>query len=387
MLEDKRIEKKKIMHISQANGGVAQYLKMLFKYMNRDKYYQILIYPEQYKDEKEDFIHLVDSIEFINMEREINLKKDFSATLKINKLINKYKPDLIYLHSSKAGALGRITNIFNKNKVIYNPHGWAFNMQTSKKKKYLYTFIEKWLSLYCDKIVAISEYEKQSALKYKICNEKNVYTINNGIDIEEYKKLISTSKLERKKLGINEDSIVIGMVGRISKQKAPDTFVNVAYKIKKKNPNSFFIIVGDGEDRELIESQIEVLGLKDSFIITGWVREVYSYIELFDVAVLLSRWEGFGLVLAEYMLSEKPIVATNIDAIPNLITNKFNGLLAEVDNIQEIERLILKIVEDSKFKDYIVKNSRVKVEQEFDIKRVAEEHEKLINKLLYAEEK
>ena len=132
---------KRIMYITQSNGGVARYLQMIFKYINKEKYEHILIYSNQFKKEEKDFKGVVDKVEFVNMRRRITIKGDFKALIGIYKLIKKYNPDLIYVHSSKAGALGRIANICFKKPIIYNPHGWSFNMQISSKKKLMFVFI------------------------------------------------------------------------------------------------------------------------------------------------------------------------------------------------------------------------------------------------------
>ncbi|NFE95390.1 glycosyltransferase family 4 protein [Clostridium botulinum] len=374
--------KKKIMHIAQANGGVARYLQMLFKYMDRSKYEQILIYPNEYASEKQDFKNLVDKIELIDMHREINLKNDTISIIQLYKVIKKYDPDLIYVHSSKAGALGRIANSIIKKPIIYNPHGWAFNINVSNKKKFAYKFIEKILAKRCDKIIAISDQEKKSAIENKICKENKIQVIFNGIDIQEYENSIIDKNQFKVANKIPNDSLVIGMVGRISEQKAPDIFIKAAAKIKEKIPNTFFIIVGDGDERKEIEKLIEELGLKDSVLITGWVKNTYKYIQAFDISMLLSRWEGFGLAIAEYMICGVPIIATNVDAIPNLVTNNETGLLVEKDNIEQVIKSTLKLLKDKTFQNKLIESSKIKVRKEFDVKRVSLEHQKIINTFL-----
>ena len=171
------------------------------------------------------------------------------------------------------------------------------------------------------------------------------------------------------------------MVGRISRQKSPDIFVKAARKIKDNIPNAFFIIVGDGDESEEILQLITKLNLEESFLITGWVDNPMEYIQIFDLAMLISRWEGFGLAIAEYMVSKKPIVATDIDAIPNLIKHDESGYLAKVDNIDTVVRGALKIYKDSVYKEKLVNEAFKRVNEKFDIKRVAKEHENLIDDL------
>lgn len=373
--------RRKVMYITQSNGGVARYLQMLFKYMDRDKYEQILIYPTEYKDEQEKFIDFVDNIEFVDMCREINPIKDFKSIVEINRLIKKYNPDLIYVQSSKGGAIGRIANLLEDKPIVYNAHGWAFNMKVSKLKRRIYVFIERVLASVTDSIIAISDEEKNSAISNKICSEEKIKVILNGIDIEEYDNS-KISELEVKsKYNIPFDSRVFGMVGRISEQKAPDIFIRVASEINKKLPNSFFIIVGDGEDKANIELLIDELGIKDKTLITGWVDNIYEYISTFDIAMLLSRWEGFGLAIAEYMIANKPIIATNVDSIPILVENEINGLLVSVDNVDEVVEAVFKIINDSELANKFIENSNEKARINFNVKRVAFEHETLFKSI------
>lgn len=375
--------KYKIMHITQSNGGVFKYLEMLLKSMNSKNFEHILVCSTDYRDEIYIFNNLVSDVYLVDMKREINLISDCRSIMKIKQLIKEYQPDIVYAHSSKAGALSRIANLFCGRKIIYNPHGWAFNMKSGKLKRNLYKITEKILSFTCDKIIVISDFEKISALKNNIISEKKIITIANGIDVKKYDETVDLNNVERSNYGIGKDTYVIGMVGRISDQKAPDSFVKVAKEIKKIISNSYFIIVGDGEDRRQIESLIKDYNLEDCFLITGWVDNTYNFISLFDVAILLSRWEGFGLALSEYMICRKPVVASNVDAIPSIIVNEETGFLVEVDNINEAVNAIKKIYYMGSELDKILDKAEAKVRNEFNINRVCREHENLFYKLIF----
>lgn len=344
-----------------------------------DEFEHILVCSSTYNVNK--FKALVkDAVVVENMKNAISPKSDLSAILSVRKLIKKYNPDIIYCHSSKAGAIGRIADIGFNNKVIYNAHGWSFNMkgQNSKIIK-LYKFIEKTLAKYTDKIVCISEYEKERALNNNICSIEKIIVINNGIDFEEYLKVQPKC---RDGISISQDAFVIGAVGRLHNTKAPDIFVRMASIVKETIPQAFFIMVGDGPYREIIEKQIEDANLKDSFYITGWVDDPLDYINLFDVATLLSRWEGFGLVLPEYMLMGKPIVATKAGAIPYVIGDA--GLLIDVDDFNQASDSVIKLFQDKELKASIVKKGNARVNL-FNANRTAYEHFQLFEQLVTEE--
>lgn len=366
------MEKIRILHVAQAAGGVDRYIRMLLKYSNKQKYEHILVCSQDYK--KENYENLVIAFEQVKMGRNIS-KQDVKAVANVRELIKKYTPNIVYAHSSKAGAIARMADIGIRNKCIYNPHGWAFNMIIPEMKQRMYVLIERLAAHFCDKIICISDSEKESAIRNKICGENKIQVIFNGIDVEAYEK--SRHKLIKKSdLGISDDSFVVGMVGRLSQQKAPDMFIRVAKLVKDKVPNAYFIIVGSGEMEQEVKNYAEKNGFLDSLYITGWVENPLSFVELFDVACLFSRWEGFGLVLPEYMMVGKPIVATNIDAIPNIIKNRENGILVNVDDCVEASDAVIQIKNDNQLYN-LLRSGGLESVKKFDARRVSYEHEKL----------
>lgn len=370
-------KKIKILHVAQAAGGVDRYIRMLLKYLDKEKFENILVCSQDFREE--DYKNLVDFFEQVKMDRAIG-SNDLKAIGEVRRLIKRYNPDIVYAHSSKAGAIARVADIGLKNHCLYNPHGWAFNMRCSAKKKAMYTAIEKIAAPFCDKIICISDAEKQSALDKKICREDKLQVIFNGVDIEAYENGIHGT-VKRKDLNIPEDAFVVGMVGRISQQKAPDVFIKMAKQVKDEVPNAHFIIVGNGNQEDEIRKYAKDNGFSDSLHITGWVDDPMSYVELFDVACLLSRWEGFGLVLPEYMMAGKPIVATRVDAIPNIICNNENGLLVDADDPISASKAVLRIYSDERFKSTLIKAGREIVNKKYDIRRVSEESAKMFEEL------
>lgn len=339
----------RVLHVAEAAGGVERYLQTLFKYSDKEQVENILVCSQNYDYKK--MKSLADRVIVLKMAHQINPSSDIKVEKALRRIIKQLKPDIVYAHSSKAGALARIADLGLKNKVIYNPHGWAFNMQQSAKKKEMYKWVEKISAHFCDKIVCISDAEKESALREKICKPSKLQVIYNGIDLEEIEK---TTPMSRAQLGIPEDAFVVGMVGRLSKQKAPDTFVKSAKLIKEKIPNTFFLMVGDGELRDQVESLINQYDLGSSFLITGWVDNPTAYMKIMDVGMLLSRWEGFGLVLPEYMACGVPIVATNVDAIPNIIKDSVNGMLVNEDDYHEAANKVIFVHKHVEVKQHLI---------------------------------
>ena len=360
----------RVIHVAECIGGVDRYLQCLLKYSTCEN---IMVLSELY--EKKSYEKIACHVEIMHMTHKIGFTAIKEAK-KLRKIIKKYDTDLVYAHSSIAGAITRMACVGLSVKIVYNPHGWSFNMES--KNKMIYLTLEKVMAHFCDAIVCISEAEKISALKHKICPQNKLHVIYNGIDIDEYdKKEIS--------LPIPEDAFVVGMVGRICKQKAPDIFVKMAGEVQKEIKNAYFIIVGDViegsiEEKKEIEKLAETLGIK--LLITGWVNNPLAYMYKFDVGCLLSRWEGFGLAIPEYMLTSTPIVATKVDAIPYLISDGENGILVEKNDWKNAAKGVVELARNEIKRNRMIENGRKTVREKFDAKRVAEECENMYKILM-----
>ena len=364
-----------ILHVVQCAGGVDIYLRMLLSHIDRSRFRQILVCSKDYS--RDDYRQLVDVFEQVEMCNALSFGADRKAVVAVRKLVKRHQPDIVYCHSSKAGGIGRLACIGLGIPVVYNPHGWAFSMKGSRMKSIMYLWIERMLAPLTTRFIVISSYEKLIAVEKHIAGSGKIKVIFNGVDMEKIGRQQATTHVSRASLGIPEDAYVVGMVGRISRQKAPDVFVRTAAKVKERIPQASFMIVGDGEQREEVEQMVARYGLSDCFCITGWVGNPTAYACLFDQAVLLSRWEGFGLVLAEYMKLGKPIVATAVDAIPDLVTDYENGLLVGRDEVDQATEAICTIYSDNKLKEKMIRNGQMRAEAFFDVRRVANEHEHL----------
>lgn len=360
-----------VIHIAQCAGGVDRYLKMLLRRMDRTKFRHVLICS--YDFHKEDYVGLVESVEYVEMKNSLSMSSDIKAIIEIRKIIKNIRPKIVYCHSSKAGGVGRIAAFGLQTTVIYNPHGWAFSMTGVGIKRFFFQFIEKILEPLTDKYVLISKYEYREAIK-KITSKSKCVLIENGIDFEEMADRVSHSKLTRKDVGLPDNGYVIGAVGRLSPQKAPDIFIRMASVVLKTIHNAYFVMVGGGELKTEVLNLAKEYGIEQRLIIIEWTDNTVEYALLFDVAVLLSRWEGFGLVLPEYMYLGKPIVATTAGAIPDIIKNGENGLLVDIDCPDQAAEAIIQLYNNPMKTEAIISSGKREMFK-YEISRVANQHE------------
>lgn len=374
------MEKKlKIVHIAQSAGGVENYIYMLLSNLKREQYDNILIISEDYKKDEERFKNLISKIYYVPMQRNINFKSIFLSVKKVKKILKEVKPDIVYMHSSMAGGVGRIATLFNKKvKKIYNAHGWYFNAEIGKKKRKIYEILERILARNTDMIVNISQSEYDSAIQRKIAPKEKMCIINNGIDFKKFEFCEKYRIETRKSMNISDDEIVIGVVGRISAQKDPITTIKAFKEVHKKYSKTKLIYIGSGDLEEDVRKIAIENNIDKDIIITGWIENTEKYISALDIALLPSKWEGFGLAIIEYMACKKPIVATNVGGIKNIICDETKGLLVEMEDVQGICNDICYYIENKKYAITMTENNYVYAKENYNIENVVREHEEKI---------
>ena len=245
------------------------------------------------------------------------------------------------------------------------------------RKGNVYKVIERLLSSATDQFVCISKAEYQSAISNGIDKGDRLRVIENGINVKAVEDAVP---MARQELGIPEDAFVIGMVGRLTPQKAPDTFVKAAKLISELIHNTYYIIVGNGEEEDEVKQYAKENNI--SLLVTGWTDMPYSYLKVFDIAVLLSRWEGFGLAIAEYMAAEKNFVATRVDAIPTIVDDGVDGKLVSVDSPKEVADAVYYYYTHPIEAEEMRKKAKEKVIRQYDISRVVMQHKQLFKELV-----
>ena len=315
--------------------------------------------------------------------------KNLLAFIEIFLIIIKTGPDVIYLLSSEAGFSGAVAGglyrffSHKKLKIIYRIGGWAFKEPRNIIIKKIYLWAEKISAPFKDVIIVNSEFDRQLAIKNKIIKPEKIITIYNGIDLNEIKflpnevaKKIIESKIENLKLKI-ENSILVGAIANLYKNKGLDFLILAAARIKKFQPNWQFIIIGDGPERLNLEKLIINHELENNVLLLGSIPDAYKYLKAFDLFVLSSVKEGQPWVILEAMTATLPIVATNIAGIPEMIENEKSGLLVEPADPDALAAAIEKTLNHPSLAHEYAENSLTAVKEKFNLKTMVEKNEKL----------
>ena len=363
----------KVLHIALSHGGgVEVYTRMLIGHTSKI-FDTVLVCSSEYNKA---FLPESCTTYDVDVPREISPLKDLKAAQIIRKIIKKEKPEVIYCHSSMAGAVGRLAATGLACKVVYNPHGWSFDMNLSSKKKTFYRMLEKALAKITDTIITISAYEKNMALSNQICEEEKIQVILNGIDLEKS----YAAKSSRSDFGYTEKTFIVGCCARIAEQKDPLLFAEVAGNVAQKCSEARFIWAGDGEMKEEFVSALKKYNVHEKTLITGWVDNPCEYMSLFDVSVLFSKWEGFGLCLAEYLAAGKPVVATNTGAVSEVLKDAEYAKVSDSRSAKLLAELVLSYKELENTEE--IRRKCIQISQKFDFRITAEKTVEVIDSLL-----
>lgn len=370
--------KRKIIYICEAmGGGVRRHLLDILVNIDLEKYEVYLLYGSSRIDDtfKNHMQYLEDRgitlIEIPELKREVSLVDDFRSAKSITKWIQEIKPDIVHCHSSKAGAIGRITSKMSKvKKVYYTPHAYSFQIpMISLPKKITYQILEKILVRFSTKNIHVSFGEEQSAIDSRILKKEKSVVIFNGTEIIKRKNDVCLDK----------NLLVVGTVARMDYQKDPWTFVKIAEKTIKKRNNVKFVYVGDGPDFNNIHNYIKENNLQERIILKGFQQNPTDFMKNFDVFLSTSLYEGLPYSIIEALSCRLPVIATNVTGNNELVTDNYNGYLFKTKDVSDGTEKVEKLLNETELRREMGLNSFKFHEERFLIEHMLTKLYKLYN--------
>ncbi|UTW58949.1 glycosyltransferase [Kordiimonas sp. SCSIO 12603] len=319
----------KILHIAQRiQGGLASYLEELLYYQEKSDLIENIIVSIPNTEKEYLTKNQKTQYEYHNFILR-NIFTMFYFFVFCRKLIKKYNPDVIHLHSAFAGAIGRIAIITlpkNQSVTIYCAHGWSFDMPVSRIKKWLYIKTERILSIYTDVIINISKHEYNRAATEGLPKSKLALIMNGTQDIQTEVQPLNF---------INQTEMNFVFIGRHDLQKGLDFLLNI---FTNNNITANLHILGEAVLNQNNQKSLK----KQNIFFHGWQSrdKVDQFITSCDAVIMPSRWEGFGLVAIEAMKLSKPVIANPVGALSEIIQNKTNGYFIPFSETNKAAKMI-----------------------------------------------
>lgn len=349
------MRKKVLLIIEAMGGGGGRHVQDLILNLDQNLFQLSVIYSPERSDVK--FLANLDKYkekaalyECETLTREINLKKDKAAYIYISKKIKDIKPDIVHCHSSKAGVIGRLAaKRCGIKKVFYTPHAYSFLApEFSKQKKRIFVLIESFLSRYATtKTFCVSKGEKEAALTYRLDKKEKISVIYNGLpDVE----LPEKNEIKRQ-LGLKSTDIVIGNNARMSEQKNPLLFMEIAKNIIQKDRSYHFVWAGEGPLITHVKRFIQENDIEDNVHLLGYRSDSERIVAGYDIFLITSLYEGLPYAPIEAMRAGVPILGTNVVGNEELIFPTETGDFLEEGKDPEIQILNLKFIDTNLIKN------------------------------------
>lgn len=337
-------------------GGPGIHTILLSSALNEKGFYKDILICGKVSESEGDMAYFakdkgLEPVVIPDLGRDISFKKDIKAFFNLYSIIKKERPDIIHTHTAKAGALGRLAAIFAGVPVkIHTFHGHVFDGYFNPFRARLFILIERFLALFTDKVITVSNIVEDDIVnKLRIAKVAKSAVIPLGFELEKFLHCESQKGVFRKKMGLSDDASLIGIIGRLVPIKNHRMFLDVARIILDKNRknNIKFLIIGDGELKDFLEGYAKKLNLQNHVIFTGWVEDLASVYADLDIAALTSLNEGTPVSLIEAMASAKPVVATAVGGVRDLITEDKNGLLANSNDAEDFSKKLLILLDNN----------------------------------------
>jgi glycosyltransferase involved in cell wall biosynthesis len=360
-----------VLHVVHwPKSGIVSLLKGLITHFDPQKVISHVIFFENNLDTLDEFRRICASVHTLDYS-----KGKVCAIIRYRKLLNILNPDVLHTHSFLPGLWGRIF-LHDKTKLVCTLH----NMYPYFTSKDLSSRFKRTLEFWSIKRFSVSVICVSHGV-YNLVNKHLltdfVRVIENGIDLNRK----PTHFLQRTDLGLRSDDIVLVSVGRLDYQKGYDILLTALCKAKDSIPNLHLIIVGDGSEKRNLLGLIQKLKIVDRVQLVGYQPDPFPYLVLSDIYVSSSRFEGFGLSVAEAMLSGLPVIATNIEGTRALVRDGKTGIVTEQDNPLKLAQSIIGLLRNESFKAILASAGKTLVLEKYSLKEKAQEYEKTYQEL------
>ena len=317
---------------------------------------------------------------------------DILALIHIYNIYKGRKISLVHTHSSKAGIIGRwaaffynITTYGRRRegkgcRIVHTVHGWSFNDFQPFILKRFFIFLERLTAKFTTKIICVSKKDIEIGIKYKVAPREKFIFIKYGISLSDFRKTCIDSLEKRKELGINNNDPVVGMISCLKPQKAPLDYIRASIEVYEKMSNINFLLIGDGVLKKRCEKALANSPLNGRFIFTGWIRDISEILDILDVVVLTSKWEGMTIAIIEALCKGCPVVATDV-GVKELVKDGITGYLAPVGSYQKIAEGVLRILSDPITLVKMKREASMAIDDSFGLDRMVNELENLYDRL------
>jgi len=320
--------------VRPVEGGIKQHLLTLLAGLDRNRFDPVLICPPG--SLAEEAARQGCTVISLELSGPVHPIRDLVAAVQLRRILRRLRPDILHLHSAKAGLVGRLALLGSRRPVVLlTVHSFVFDERVGARMRALTSCIERFLLRFTDRILAVSRALKDDLVTEMGLPADRITILYNGIDF-------AAIAPPQRQAG---SGYHVGAIARLAPQKGVDDFIRAAAIVRRRFPAARFTIAGDGPLRGELEALADNLGIADAVTFLGFYSDIPTLLNRFDVFALTSTREAFGITVVEALACETPVVATNVGGISEII-DETTGLLATPRNPEDIAAKICQLLTD-----------------------------------------
>ncbi len=367
-------------------GGPAIHTILLSSELNLSGAYKDILICGEVGEGEGDMSYLakekgVEPVRIPHLKREISLKDDLKAFWSIYLIIRKERPDIVHTHTAKAGTLGRFAAMLAGVPVrIHTFHGHVFDGYFDPVRAKIFIAIERLLTVFTDKVVTVSrQVEDDIVRKLGIAGSSKSSVIPLGLELDKFLRSEETRGRFRKSLGIGDDVLLVGIVGRLTPIKNHRMFLRSIKKVSEISPGikAKYLVIGDGELKGELMALSKSLGIEGSVVFTGWAEDLASVYSDLDIVALTSLNEGTPVSIIEGMASARPVISTDVGGVSDIVSDGQSGILVKSDDHDDFAIRLIELMSDAKLRSALGANGRKLVESRYSKTRLVSDVKKL----------
>ncbi len=372
-------------------GGPALHVAYLTKGLEEHGYRTTLVAGSlAQREESMEFVAEelgVPVVKIAELHREISLVRDALAVVRLARLIRRERPHILHTHTAKAGAIGRVAALLagpaRPPIVVHTFHGHVLRGYFGPFRTGIFRSLERWLARVSTALVAVSPEVRDDLVALGVAPREKFAVIRLGIELEDRVQAAPGARAEtRRLLGVSPDRFMVGWIGRMTGVKRTDDVLSTLKVLRERGVDACLCMVGDGPDREQVERRASELGIVRHCLFLGYQEQVAPFYAAFDAVVLPSGNEGTPVSAIEALAAGRPVVATCVGGVPDVVRDGEDGFLVEPAAVAELAERLERLASDPALRARMGEAGRARVLPRYAVARLVDDVDRFYRSLL-----
>ncbi len=321
------------------------------------------------------------------LSREISLPRDLKAAFRLARLIRELRPRILHTHTAKAGAVGRIAALLAGRArppiVVHTFHGHVLRGYFDPVQATLFRLLERALARTTTALVAVSPEVRDDLVALGVAPAERFAVIRLGIELAQRVEAGPDGRARaRRMLGIPPTRFAVGWIGRMTAVKRAEDVLGAFKALRDRGVDACLCLVGDGPDREALERRAHELGVVRHCLFLGYQDEVAPFYAAFDALLLPSANEGTPVSAIEALAAARPVVATRVGGVPDVVRDGQDGFLVEPGDVSSLADRLALLAADPALRERMGRAGRERVLSRYGVDRLLDDHDRLYRSLL-----